>query len=103
MVSISTTQVNINWTKQNLNSSFLTDKWSSRYEEYLKSMDTFSGEATLAIFMFKFLLIADHQIRESFVDNSMIFFLFLNENICCDPSLEPSQWDGSTDGSQNIF
>ena len=31
------------------------------------------------------------------------FFLFLNENICCDPSLEPSQRDGSKDGSQNMF
>ena len=30
-------------------------------------------------------------------------FLFLNENICCDPSLEPSQRDGSNDGSQNMF
>ena len=29
--------------------------------------------------------------------------IFLNENICCDPSLEPSQWDGSNDGSQNMF
>ena len=24
-------------------------------------------------------------------------------NICCDPSLEPFQRDGSNDGSQNIF
>ena len=24
-----------------------------------------------------------------------IFFLFLYENICCDPSLEPSRRDGS--------
>ena len=30
------------------------------------------------------------------------FFLFLNENICCDPSLEPSRRDGSNDGSQNM-
>ena len=26
------------------------------------------------------------------------FFLFLNKNICCDPSLEPSQQGGSDDG-----
>ena len=26
------------------------------------------------------------------------FFLFLNKNICCDSSLEPSQQDGSNDG-----
>ena len=26
------------------------------------------------------------------------FFLFFNKNICCDPSLEPSQRDGSNDG-----
>ena len=31
------------------------------------------------------------------------FFLFLNINICCDPSLEPSRGDGSNDGSQNMF
>ena len=31
------------------------------------------------------------QIRGGIEDNSKIFFLFLNENICCDPSLEPSQ------------
>ena len=24
-------------------------------------------------------------------DNSKIIFLFLNENLCCDPSLEPSR------------
>ena len=27
-----------------------------------------------------------------------IFFLFLNENICCDYSLEPSRRDGSDEG-----
>ena len=32
-----------------------------------------------------------------------IFFLFLRENIGCDPSLEPSGLDGSNDGSQNMF
>ena len=31
-------------------------------------------------------------------DNSKIIFLFLNENICCDPSLEPSLQDGSNEG-----
>ena len=31
------------------------------------------------------------------------FFLFLNEKICCDPSLEPSRRDGSNNGSQNTF
>ena len=34
---------------------------------------------------------------------TLLFFLFLNENICCDPSLEPSRRDGSNDGSQNMF
>ena len=29
--------------------------------------------------------------------------LFLNKNICCDPSLEPSRRDGSNDGSQHKF
>ena len=36
-------------------------------------------------------------------DDSKIIFLFLNKNIICDPSLEPSQRDGSNDGSQNMF
>ena len=31
------------------------------------------------------------------------FFLCLNENICCDPALEPSPQDGSNDESQNKF
>ena len=43
------------------------------------------------------------QIRGSTEDNSKIMFLFLNKNISCDPSLEPSQRDGSDDGSQNIL
>ena len=37
-------------------------------------------------------------------DNSkIIIFLFLNENIFCDTSLEPALRDGSKDGSQNMF
>ena len=37
-----------------------------------------------------------------------VFFLFLSENMCCDPSLEPSplepsRGDGSNDGSQHTF
>ena len=47
------------------------------------------------------LIIAELQIREGLEDNSKIIFL-LSENICCDPSLEPSR-DDSNDGSQNIF
>ena len=31
------------------------------------------------------------QIRGDIEDNSKILFLFLDENVCCDPSLEPSQ------------
>ena len=46
---------------------------------------------------------AEHQIGGGIEDNSKIFFLFLNENICCDPSLEPFQRDGSNDGSQIMF
>ena len=30
----------------------------------------------------------------------MIFFLFLIETICCDPSSEPSRRDSSDEGSQ---
>ena len=32
-----------------------------------------------------------------------MIFLFLKENIYCDPSLEPSRRDGSNDGSQICF
>ena len=35
--------------------------------------------------------LAELQIRWSTEENSKIIFLFLNENICCDPSLEPSR------------
>ena len=43
------------------------------------------------------------QITGGIEDNSKIFFLFLNKNICCDPTLEPSQRDFSNDGSENMF
>ena len=33
----------------------------------------------------------------------MVIFLFLIETICCDPSSEPSQRDGSYEGSEHIF
>ena len=36
-------------------------------------------------------LASELQIRGDIEENSKIIFLFLNENICCDPSLEPSQ------------
>ena len=42
---------------------------------------------------------AELQIRGGIEDNSKVIFLFLIKNICCDPSLEPSQRDGSNDGS----
>ena len=32
----------------------------------------------------------------------IIFFLFLIETICCDPSSEPSRADGSDEGSQHL-
>ena len=35
--------------------------------------------------------ISELQVRGDTEDNSKIIFLFLNENICCDPSLEPSR------------
>ena len=42
---------------------------------------------------------ASHFRAPSIEDSSKVIFLFLNENICCDPSLEPSWQDGSNDGS----
>ena len=52
--------------------------------------------------------IADHtaaelQIRRGNEANSKRIFLFLNGNTCCDPSSEPSQRDGSNEGSQHMF
>ena len=41
------------------------------------------------------------QIREGIDDNSKIFFL--NEYICCDPSLESSRLDSCNGGSQHTF
>ena len=47
---------------------------------------------------------AELQLKGGIEDNnSKIIFLFLNETICCDPSLEMSQGDGSNDGSQHKF
>ena len=43
------------------------------------------------------------QIRGDIEDNSKIICLFFNENVYCDPSLEPSQRDGSNDWSQHTF
>ena len=45
------------------------------------------------------------ELRRSFKYNSLswIRFLFINENICCDPLLEPSLRDGFNEGSQCVF
>ena len=40
------------------------------------------------------------QIREC---NWKLFFLFLNQNICCGYSKEPSQWDGSFEHPKYMF
>ena len=37
------------------------------------------------------------------VCNWKLFFLFLNQNICCGYSKEPSQWDGSFEHPKKIF
>ena len=36
-------------------------------------------------------------------DNLKVIFLFLSENKCCDPSLEPSRQDSYNDGSQPVL
>ena len=44
------------------------------------------------------------QIRRSNKDNlGIIIHIFFYKNIFCDPSLEPSDRDGSNDGSQHMF
>ena len=42
------------------------------------------------------------QIRGGIKDNSKKNFL-ISQNLCCDPSLEPSQRDGSNGGSQHMY
>ena len=37
------------------------------------------------------------------VRNGKLFFLFLNQNICCGYSKEPSRGDGSFEHPQHIF
>ena len=37
------------------------------------------------------------------ITKGLLFFLFLTEIICCDPSYEPSRRDGSDEGSQHMF
>ena len=46
---------------------------------------------------------AELQIRVGLEDNPKLFFLISQQNIYCDPSLEPSRRDGSHDESQNMF
>ena len=36
-------------------------------------------------------------------DNEKIIFLFLNQNICCGYSKEPSQWDGSFEHPKHML
>ena len=46
----------------------------------------------------------EHQIRWILsIIVRFCFFLFLNQNICCDPSLELSQWDSFKEGLQHMF
>ena len=37
------------------------------------------------------------------VCNKNVIFLFLNQNICCGYSKEPSQWDGSFEHPKHMF
>ena len=36
-------------------------------------------------------MVSELQIKRDIEDNSEIIFSFLNDNVCCDPSLEPPQ------------
>ena len=44
--------------------------------------------------------LSDLQIR---VHTGKLFFLFLNQNICCGYSKERSQWDGSFEHPKHMF
>ena len=57
----------------------------------------------MPVFVEADLHVTELQIRGSTEDNSKIIFLISQRHICCDLSLEPSQRDGSNDGSQNMF
>ena len=47
--------------------------------------------------------IGEHQIKRALRIIQRYFSLFRKENVCCDPSLEPSRREGSNDGSQHTF
>ena len=49
---------------------------------------------------FIIIILAGLQIR---VCTGMLFFLLLNQNICCGYYKEPSQWDGSFEHLNHIF
>ena len=68
-----------------------------QHPDVFKFSIPFYGSKSLII------LLAELQIRGGIQDNSKIFFLLLNENICCDLSLEPSWRDGTNYGSQHMF
>ena len=55
----------------------------------------------------KYLLFKPHYLQASGlqinVRNWKLFFLFLNQNICCGYSNEPSQWDGSFEHPKQMF
>ena len=46
------------------------------------------------------IFVSGPQIR---VRNKKVFFLFLNQNICCGYSKEPSQWDGFFEHPKHMF
>ena len=49
------------------------------------------------------ILFPELQIRRGVEDNSKIIFLISGWNICCDSSLELSEWDGSNGGYKICF
>ena len=64
------------------------------------------GNSGIIVFLYKSELChlkTELQIRGGIEIFQRLFFLFLNKNLCCDPSVELSRRDGSNDGSQHTL
>ena len=76
------------------------------FDEMSQSLSSTNKKSLIHVILFHFTIVSRvcrAPDKKDIEDNSDIFFLFLNENICCDPSLEPSRRDGSNNGSQPMF
>ena len=77
-------------------------QWDNSFEhskQMFKLMDK-TECSTFYVYLYLWLTHTSLQIN---VRNWKLFILFLNQNICCVYSKEPSQWDGSFEHSHHMF